>query len=172
MRIILAALIWVLFIGGLLLHMASRQSVPVAQATLPGEEATNSPSHYTLEITPGFSAAPDPFALVTEAGERAPLLTVRMGGRTLLRVEEEMAAGVPIPLSPVEGLAAGENEIYIQASPPVEEAGKSHALRVRILDEGIPLAEKTFWSAPGGAVGGTFAFTLAETEEREDGHGH
>ncbi len=171
MRILLAALIWVLFIGGLLLHISGREKIPNATAeTFTEAEAPS--GQYTLEVTPGFAAAPDPFALAPEGEGDAPLLVVRMGGRELMRVEKEMAAGTPLILSPVPGLSAGENELFLSASPPLETSGKSFALRVRILagasvDGGSPIAEKTLWSPPGGAIGGTFAFTIAADDKRE-----
>lgn len=171
MRILLAALIWVLFIGGLLLHISGREKVPAASAE--GFMVAEAPSgQYTLEVTPGFTAAYDPFALTPEGEGDAPLLVVRMGERELMRVEEEMAAGTPITLSPVPGLSAGENELFLSASPPLEASGKSYALRVRILEGAPPagggaIAEKTLWSPPGGAIGGTFAFTIAADVKRE-----
>jgi hypothetical protein len=69
------------------------------------------------------------------------------------------------------GLVEGTNEIYLEASPPIEQVGKSQAVRVQILRDGQTVAEQTFWSAPGGKVADTLRFELGIVREAEEDHG-
>jgi hypothetical protein len=70
------------------------------------------------------------------------------------------------------GLVLGDNEIYFQASPPIEEADKHHAIRLQILLKNQIIAEKTFWSSSGGNLSGTFLFTLTPLQDTKENHDH
>ncbi len=169
MRILLSVFIWVLFIGGLLLHLASRDKIETVSGSPYAEPPTE--AGYSLEVTPGFTAMPDPFALASEDERPVPVLTARLGGRELLAMASGVEDGVPIILDPLEGIVAGVNELYVEATPPSSAGGGHHALRLRIFKGAAPLSEKTLWSAPGEGISGVLRFTAAEKKTEED-HDH
>jgi hypothetical protein len=82
-----------------------------------------------------------------------------------------LEAITPLRIEPLLGLVEGTNEIYLEASPPIEQVGKSQAVRVQILRDGQTVAEQTFWSAPGGKVADTLRFELGIVREAEEDHG-
>jgi hypothetical protein len=165
MRIVLTALIWLVMVGGLSLYIQQRdRHLPPAIQT-PATQAAPSEA-YTLEITPTFAPAPDPFAL-----QRDPsTLVVRMGERELFRSEQALPAGRTIAVQPVVGLVVGRNELYLQASPPLSEALLDHAVRVRLRQGHREVFDETLWGVNGANVAGTIPFTLEGTAG--DGHGH
>ena len=131
MRIISAVLIWIVFIGGLTLFIYYRDAaVPSAAVVL---EAKAAQGVYALEITTTFTLEPDPFAIQTDDEGRAPALLVRLGSHEILRKTDRLEAGSIVRVEPLTGLVLGDNEIYLQASPPIEEIGKNHAVRLQIL---------------------------------------
>ena len=77
------------------------------------------------------------------------------------------APGDLVRVEPVPGLAAGVNELFVQASPPPEEWDRRHAVRIRIVREGGLVAEKTLWSESGGIVADTFRFVLEPSGGQE-----
>lgn len=170
MRIIIAALICVAFIGGLSFYMNSRADSAAAPTVAYRAEAAE--KSYALEITPTFAVEPDPFALQTEGGDLPPALLVRLGEKEILRETETLAAGLPIRVDPLEGLVVGINEIWFTASPPLTASGQSQAIRLRVFEENQAIASQTFWSEPGGTVAGTLRFTIEEEAEKEGGHDH
>jgi hypothetical protein len=118
---------------------------------------------------------PDPFAVQLEDTDKPPALLVRLGRQEIMRKTDRLEAGTPIEVKPLTGLISGENELYLEANPPLDAldaAGSSHAARVRILQNHRVVAEKTFWSDVGGKVAGTLRFSLSETNEKKDDHGH
>ncbi|OGU10866.1 MAG: hypothetical protein A2075_21820 [Geobacteraceae bacterium GWC2_58_44] len=166
MRFALVAAIWLILVGGLALYTYQRERrlpPPIAEPTT--REA--SMEAYTLEITPSFATAADPFALQGDTAASATLL-VRLGERELFRSDKPLAAGATLSLHPVPGLVIGRNEIYLRAVPPRGEA-LDHALRVRLLQGGRVLLDQTLWGEKGANVSGSVPFTLTETGEA--GHG-
>jgi hypothetical protein len=115
---------------------------------------------------------PDPFALRTDDEAGAPALLVRLGNYEILRKTDRLEAGSIIRVEPLSGLVLGDNEIYFQASPPIEDADKHHAVRLQILLKNQIIAEKTFWSPPGGNLAGTFRFTLTPSQDTQEDHDH
>lgn len=135
---------------------------------------------FDLELTLTFDAAPDPFSLDGEA------IHVAFRGRTLLSQKKPVAAGEPLLVEHVEGIVLpsagreGRNEFFLRVSPAqASEAGDAFALnsppaetaepakavaravRVRLLRDGVAVADETLWSAPGEPVEGVIAVTLA-----------
>ncbi len=169
MRLVVAAVVWMTMVGGLSAFMNHRVAVAPAQR-LDLREATGV---FRLEVTPSFEAQPDPFALITEEGERPAALRVSLNGSEVVRLDETVAGGGAIVVEPVPGLVEGRNEFFIEANPPVEHADKSHAVRVRLTQDGKPLADRTFWSEPGIRLTASFEADLTlEQPPEENRHGH
>lgn len=167
MRFALVALIWLILVGGLALYMQERERRQPPQMAQPMTQAAPVEA-YTLELTPSFATAPDPFALAGDADAGATLL-VRLGERELYRSDKPLPPGVTVTLHPVPGLVLGHNEIYLRAVPPRGEA-LDHALRVRLLQGGRVILDQTLWGEKGANVSGSVPFTLAATGEAEHGH--
>lgn len=171
MRILLALCIVVVIMGGTALFMAhgpARAGSASLNATAPGPLETARNVDYALEITPTFDLAPDPFALNT--GQEKPAgLTVSRDGQVILSLDQG-EAGLPVLIEPLEGLAPGMNEFLIIASPPADQA-RAQALRARLLRNGLPLLERTFWSENGEPVTGVFQVDIAaEDPAKDDSH--
>lgn len=69
----------------------------------------------------------------------------------------------------MDNIAVGLNEIYVQASPPVQAGDIEHGVRILLLEEDAIVADKTFWSRSGSLVTGTLVFNL---EQKEQDHDH
>jgi len=170
MRIFLAAFICITFIGGLGLYMSNRAvAVSIPQNNIQPQTAR---AHYSLLVTTTFAIEPDPFAIQTDDSKPPAGLIVRLGNKEILRQTEQMEAGIPVIVTPLEGLVSGSNEIYLEASPPVDNTDKSHAVRVQIMEDDFSIAEKTFWSQPGSKVADTMRFTIENQEKKGDEHDH
>ena len=85
---------------------------------------------------------------------------MRFNGQELLRVTERVSAGDPLRIDPLPGAVVGRNELFLEAAPPIEQGNRAHAVRVRILRDGVTFAEKTFWSEPGSQLLADFSFTI------------
>lgn len=168
MRLALAVLIWLMFVGGLGLYTHYRDAT--VRASRPMVEIQTAEGDYAIEITTTFAVEPDPFAIQTDELGQQPALVVRLGQREILKITDRLEAATPIRVEPLLGLVEGTNEIYLEASPPLEQVGKSQAVRVQILRDGQTIANQTFWSSPGGKVADTMRFELAIAKEEED-HG-
>jgi hypothetical protein len=169
-RILAAVIIWIVFLGGLILFLSFRDSTVTPSSSpvaLKQVEAS-----YALLVTTAFALEPDPFAVRTDDKDRPPALLVRMGNYEILRETDRLAAGTSLRVEPVSGLVLGDNELYLQASPPIEEADKNHAIRLQILFNNRVIAEKIFWSPPGGKPAGTFRFTLTALQDNQENHEH
>ncbi len=163
MRILASVAVWILFVGGLALYM--NQSTPRAAAprTAPFQ-AQAAQAVYHLEICATFSAQPDPFALQLDDAP-APALVVRLGGQEILRKSDALQADQAVRAEDIP-VAVGANELYIEASPPVDSP-QYQAVRARILRANQVVAEKSFWAAPGARIADSFGF---EIEAEETGH--
>jgi hypothetical protein len=172
MRIFVTVIVWVVFIGGLTLYMKHRDSVDYLKDNF--HEFKMVEKLYALEVTPSFILESDPFALAIDSQDSSPVLLVRLGDHEILKVDDPLTISETFRVEPLDGLIIGENEIYVEASPLVEHFTTQNALRVRIIENGYPLAEKTIWSPPGAKVSGTFQFTLKTDDNNlsEDNHDH
>lgn len=158
MRIFFATIVWVVFIGGLTLYMYHRDYADDLADSFQENKLVE--KVYSLEVTPSFALESDPFALTMDRQKNSPVLLVRMGGHEILKVDDPLAIFETFTIKPLRGLLAGKNEIYIEANPSLNHSLTQNALRVRIIENGYPVAEKTIWSPPGAKVSGTFQFTL------------
>ena len=164
MRIVLAILTWVLFVGGLALYMTTRQVEPlpqqeVLQSTMAGEELA-------LELTADFPLEPDPFGLWSGDSPETAALTVRTPRREVFRVSHPVDANRTLRLEPIPDLVEGTNELYLEASPPLEVAGQPLSLTVRLLRHGNPATEQVLRAPDGGRIAGTFRFRVGEDHEK------
>lgn len=168
MRFAIVISVWIVFLGGLALYMNQRGEAPEARTF----EQAEADGVFALEITPSFDAEPDPFALNVDDSTDSAALQVRLAGDEVFRGGDSVIAGRPILVRPIEGLTLGKNEFYLEASPPMDDGGRSHAVRVRVFRDDRVFFERTFWSEPGGRVAATFVADLeAETVEGNERDG-
>ncbi len=74
MRLIIAVCIWFLLVGGLFAYMHEREKGSTAEHY----ELREATASFTLEITPTFSAEPDPFALQSDTGKKASAIVLKL----------------------------------------------------------------------------------------------
>ena len=167
MRFVLAALIWLILVGGLSLYIHERDRRAPAEIRTPTTEAAPM-EDFTLEITPTFATEADPFSLHGDTA--AATMVVRLGERELFRSEQSLPAGVTVSVHPVAGLATGLNELFLKAGPPLSEAQMDHAVNVRLLQGSRVVFDETVWGRSGANVAGTVSFTITGTPEAEHDH--
>jgi hypothetical protein len=167
MRFLLVIAIWLVMVGGLYQYIAWRDGAVAAPAAV-FAMAQASEGEFSLELTPTFSLEEDPFALKIGEGPDTSL-EILLNGRPLKVPDEDLQRGRPFTITAIEGVLLGHNEIYIKASPPVAESSLDHAMRIRVLDQGVVLADYSLWSSEGELVSGTVGF---DTKEKEAGHDH
>jgi len=165
-RFLLAGLAWLLCLGSVTLYMNMREDARDSIAAQPALALQSAHARYDLEVTLTFRAEADPFALNTNAASDAG--SISLNGVGILELAEVADPGVPWRAQ-LEGVVAGPNELFVQATPP-GGYGMSHAVRVRLIKNGVPMREKTFWSEGGGGILGTLHFDLKQ--DGEDGHDH
>jgi hypothetical protein len=163
-----AAVIWVVLAGGLTIYMLQRGSAASTPANDIGVEAAR--GAYTLVVTTTFAAQPDPFAL-TAGGEAPAALQIRMGSRIVLQKTDDILPGRPMRVAIDEGLVKGTNELFIEASPPLDSADRMQAVRLQLLRDELTVAQETFWADPGENISQSFRFDIAE-RPRDTDHDH
>ncbi len=168
MRIVTAVLIWVALVGGFYFYQQARERI---QPAAPQFEQAAAMARYELEVTPAFSGEVDPFVLDSDAASAS--LRVRLNGEVVFAREEGFAAGEVMKAAAVSGVKIGENEFFVEASPPILESERAHALRLRLFRGEAVLLDKTLWAAPGERIASPVSVVVQEQEEvREDEHGH
>lgn len=168
-RILLAGAVWVAFAGGVAAYMHLRHA-PEGPRKAMADQPRAADRAYALELTLTFDAQPDPFALDAGGGDVPPVVSVRLNGVVVAALTETGGPGIPWHKDQIPGVAAGANELLIEASPPMGGPGARHAARIRLLTEGQPVADATFWSEAGAKITGTLPFEIRQAEE--DGHDH
>lgn len=162
MRPVLAAMIWIVLIGGLTWHMHSREN----PKPIMSHEAREADGRFSLAITATFPMEPDPFAL--RIGDQlAPSLVVKVNGQEVLRRTESVAAGAPIHVEHVTGLVEGGNEFYLEANPPMALSSLPQAARIQVLRDGYPVIERSLWSEPGWKMATTFSLRIEAPRPKE-----
>ncbi|MFC1834278.1 hypothetical protein ACFL2Q_06030 [Thermodesulfobacteriota bacterium] len=168
MRPLTAILIWVILIGGLTAYMHGRTRTVKA----PEFQARSAEGSYSVEAVTTFSAEPDPFALRTGSEEGPTALLIKVNGKEILRRDENVPRGRPVIAKDVPGIHEGLNEFYVEAAPPLSQADQAHAVRVRILRDGEPVAERTLWAEPGLKIAATVPLDVEKsTDTSEKDHG-
>lgn len=164
-RFVLAALAWVVCVGGVSFYMHARDSYQAprsVQAVAPEAAA----ARYDLELTLTFDARPDPFALSDD--EAAPV-SLRLNGEALDSALDGVGPGEPWRLEGMQGVVQGVNELLVTANPPVGDA-RSNGVRARVTAHGQDVADETFWSRGGERIIGALRFTVGGQDG--DGHDH
>jgi hypothetical protein len=162
--------VWIVIVGGLGAYMHQRdQSGAAPMVAVDIEQAEDT---YALIITTTFAVEPDPFAIQVDDKDKPPALLARLGNQEILKITDRLEAGTPMEINPLSGLSTGENELYLEANPPVGSTATSNAVKVQILHDGQPMSEKIFWSDPGSKVAGTFHFSISESEKEKESHDH
>jgi hypothetical protein len=169
MRLAVAALIWVVLVGGLATYMAYRNQGAVTHSQM----LVQARGAFAVEVTPTFDLEPDPFALQTNDSGTAPALLLKINGTEVAKRSHRIQRGIPLVFERVPSLTQGSNEVYLEANPPLEEANRALAVRVRVLRDGQPIVERSFWSDMGSKISATFDVKIEPergTEERSHGH--
>lgn len=168
MRPILVAVIWLVLVGGLLAYVQTRDTGKAAD-DYHLHQATGG---FRLEATTTFDVEPDPFALTTNADEQPAAFLLKVNGAEAVRLTERLKGGAPIVVEPVPGLVEGKNELFVEAVPPLDQAGRSQAIRVRLLCDGHPIADHTLWSEPGSKIATAFPVFIENAPSPERRHDH
>ncbi len=167
MRILGVILVWVVIIGAITFYMTHQTPVKQVQEDQPISEVETATCSF--EVTPTFTAEPDPFAL-SDSGESSALI-LKLGKRVLLNTSDAIEAGIPLTVGPVKDIKKGTHELYVETSPPLNSFNKHYALRVKVFQDEESVAEKTIWAAPGGKIAGTLQFNI-HSPEHKDQHDH
>ena len=116
---------------------------------------------FVVELTATFSAS------ASEQAAPALLLELREQGVRIEwpRIEAGQTERVPLPK-----VVIGQNELIVSARVSDQQAGRHHALHLRILRDGHPLrgGEKTFWLPPaasGEPLRATFPFNVSPAKK-------
>ena len=160
-RFLLAGLTWLLCLGSVTLYMNLRPDAGAGGAVLTAAEPHAALARFDLETTLTFRAEADPFALTTD--DAPSVGTVSLNGVQVLDLADVMEPGRPHQVRMTKALE-GPNELLVLATPP-SDFGQTHAVRVRVFSDGVPLAEETFWSEGGSVVRGTLTFEIARRGE-------
>ena len=146
MRLLLAGVIWIVFVGGVALYTSKSAKQQVNKVLVPPVQETSRPSN--CRVWTSFSASPDPFALGGDT--ESQVLRVTLNGKSIL-VRKGSLDGSSVQESQIStGLKFGQNELFIETSPPYAEHDRAHAARLQLESNGRVLVDRTFWS-----VGGT-----------------
>ncbi len=165
MRFVLTIVIWVIIVGGLWSYSKKRTEAEAGIVRQIPEIAAIEES-YALRLTPTFSIEPDPFALQTD--DSAPGgIELRLNGIAIPVESDTTQRGKAWVLEKIEGLVVGNNEIYLQASPPMVESDLEHGIRVQLVKAGVAAVDDTIWGE-GGLVSGTIHFQLEKKDEEHD----
>jgi hypothetical protein len=123
---------------------------------------------YVLEITLGFTAGDDPFAVRTSADATPPRLVVRHANHELYSTTDELARGqtVTVPELQFRGDAA---TLFVEAVPGPEDAGHPCSLRLQMMRDDVACGAATLWSEGGGArLSGEVQLSLVPGLEKLD----
>ncbi len=168
MRFILTLLIWIVMVGGLWLYTWQRDA-GLPDAPPEAKAVEQAQGRFTLEVTPTFTIASDPFALQLGSSS-APAIELRINGKPLSVPADTIQRGQVIDVGELAGLQAGFNEIYISASPPFEESMLDHGVRVRVLKDGVAITDQTLWAGNGAVVSGTAGFDILAGKDQHHDH--
>jgi hypothetical protein len=173
LRFFLASAVWIFIVGGLATYLNQRDRAPITQSV--SIETKKVEETFSLLVTTTFAVEPDPFAIQIDDTDKPPALLVRLGNRDILRKTDRLDAGTPLRVDSLPGLITGENELYLEANPPLDVSDATrngNAVRVRVLRNDQIVAEKTFWSNLGGKVVGIFRFSISAASEEKEDHDH
>jgi len=164
MRLLLAAAVALGILVGTRAFLVSTTTNRVTRIALQEQEADGK---FQIQLVPMFDAGPDAFALDTAD---ASTLIVEMRGQTIYNRQQPAANGTPIVIDDVQGLVAGDNELFIRATPASDDPNAIRAIRVRVLRNGRVIAEVWLSSEPGTPAEGTVRLQLTATDVEQNSH--
>lgn len=167
MRFILSIGIWIVLVGGLWLFTWQRDQAVVTATQINLDRDVD--QIFTLELTTTFDTEKDPFALQIDE-EDSSEIELRLNGDNLALPADTVKRGIPMRIDDVRGVILGHNDIYVKASPPVNESDLQQGVRIRILENETVISEQTLWNSGGGLVSGGFGFTYEEHGENNHEH--
>lgn len=167
MRIVLAALVWIVLVGGLWTYVQHRDASYSTLVNRSAPELQKTETTYQLTVTPTFSLEKDPFALNLDERSGAQSLTIAINGQRL-SLPDTLEQGQPYRIDQVEQVVYGYNELFLQASPPLDAANRDHAVRITLADDNQLILDRTLWSHKGSLVTGSIMFTIAHEESSHD----
>ncbi len=168
MRPLAAIVTSAVILGGLQLYMVLRERYRPPAPTFVERFTEDA---YGMELTLTFRAARDAF----EFDDEGPVLSVLFRGDIVFAADDAVDANVPVVVDNIPGIVVGANEFVVHALTGGTDWDTSHAVRIRLLRNGLPIAEQTLWSDPGEPVRGTVFLDVPEAlreDEHEDDHEH
>lgn len=153
MRFILTAAVWTVIIALLSLLFSARDgNIPSVQ-----NKKVSVYTQVSFEITTTFAVEDDPFAL--SIGDEAAAFEMLLDGKTVFSKKEGIKDRESFETENFE-VTKGTHELFIKANP--SDNSISQAVRIRVLEHGNPLSEKTFWFTPGQIVNASYIFETSE----------
>lgn len=120
---------------------------------------------FSLEIDRSFDCQGDPI-FGTES------LKVLFKGETVFSEQEPITRDQPVVIEDLQGVEAGENEIFVAANQKLPAASLG-AMKITVKRNGISIAEQIITSESGlPAVGGPVAFSIGESSGQSDQDSH
>ena len=118
-------------------------------------------ARYRLDITLGFTAGNDPFAVRTAGEAEATRLMVRQGSRVLYASADELQRGETIAVTNLPFMGDSVT-LFVEAVPGPGDARHPCPLRLRMLRDDVACDEATLWSEGDGTrVSGEVVLSLA-----------
>lgn len=155
MRLVLAATLCIILLGGVSLYMKARETLePPPEAVL-----HEVPGRFALRVMTTFLPRPDPFGLRGHEASSSGL-TVTLHGKHVLGPDSQPNPDNLVFNANIPQLLKGKNEFYVEAYPDLLAASKPNALRVEITRDGVVLSDRTFWSEPGERIAGTLTIAV------------
>ena len=123
---------------------------PDSHAQVDDDGPSGAYAAYTLNVTLGFTAGSDPFALRTGGETEATRLLVRQGARVLYASADELQRGQTIVVTNLSFSGASVT-LFVEAVPGPGDARYPCPLRLRLLRDEVDCDTVTLWSGGDGA---------------------
>lgn len=150
MRPIIVVIFAVVILGGVDLFLRSH-AAPDSGLPSPDAMVIAATGEFEIELTLTCDLGADAFSL--DDVSDAPSLLMRLNGQELVsRTDHVAASETPLRIGPVEGMTAGVNELYVQASPTELDIDRPCSIRIRVMQDGSAVAEKSIWPVAGSIV--------------------
>ncbi len=172
MRFLFVAIIWVVILGGMLWYTDYRErSKPDEFINTSVTQKKSDSIKCDLFVTTTFSAEADPFSLQLDADQPHSDLLFRLNGDLLDTDFTAFKRGQAQRLN-LELIKVGNNEIYVQISPPFNESDLNNGIRILLVDHnGIAILDRTIWAEPGATISDLLSFTVKGNNMGDD-HDH
>ncbi len=150
MRPVLVVVIGALTLGSVKAFTMFQSSLPAPQVVQPVVHEAE--GKFSVDVTLTFDAHADPFVFPNASA------IIKLGqdesgnAKEIFRSTETIKAGTPIVIDDVTDIKEGHNPLEVSVFPGNDEFELHHAVRVRVLRDGVPIVEQTIWSPPGEAV--------------------